>query len=94
MIDKEVVKKIADLAKIEVEDEESLAVELSRIISYVDKLKEVDSGAANCSLDAKNIRPQEPARQDQAKRHPARETILKNAPDLEDDLFKMPKIIK
>ncbi|MCF7871236.1 MAG: Asp-tRNA(Asn)/Glu-tRNA(Gln) amidotransferase subunit GatC [Candidatus Omnitrophica bacterium] len=94
MIKKEMVEYIAKLAKIEINEEEGkfLSSQLSKIIGYVDKLKEVDT---------ENIEPMRGlhsgkglTRQDQVKDSPAREDILKNAPDSSDNFFKIPKVIQ
>jgi aspartyl-tRNA(Asn)/glutamyl-tRNA(Gln) amidotransferase subunit C len=93
MIKKEMVEYIAKLAKIEINEEESkfLSSQLSKIIGYVDKLKEVDT---------KEVEPMRGlhsgkglTRPDQAEASPAREDILKNAPDSSDNFFKIPKVI-
>ncbi|MCF7873924.1 MAG: Asp-tRNA(Asn)/Glu-tRNA(Gln) amidotransferase subunit GatC [Candidatus Omnitrophica bacterium] len=94
MIDQKVVEYIAKLAKVEINEQEKdfLSSQLSKIISYIDKLKEVDT---------KKVKPmrglytgKELMRKDQVKISSAREDILKNAPDFLDDYFKIPKVIK
>jgi aspartyl-tRNA(Asn)/glutamyl-tRNA(Gln) amidotransferase subunit C len=93
MIKKEMVEYIAKLAKIEISEEESkfLSSQLSKIIGYVDKLKEVNT---------KEIEPMRGlhfgkglTRPDQVEASSAREDILKNAPDSSDNFFKIPKVI-
>ncbi|MCF7872635.1 MAG: Asp-tRNA(Asn)/Glu-tRNA(Gln) amidotransferase subunit GatC [Candidatus Omnitrophica bacterium] len=94
MIDKERVEYIAKLAKIDINDQESefLSSQLSKIIDYIDKLKEVDT---------KGIKPmrglstgQSLMREDKAKNNLAKENILKNAPACLDNFFKIPNVIK
>ncbi|MFH0840493.1 MAG: Asp-tRNA(Asn)/Glu-tRNA(Gln) amidotransferase subunit GatC [bacterium] len=45
MIKKEEIKHVADLAKLEINDEEAekYSKELSKVVDYVDQLKEVDT---------------------------------------------------
>ncbi|MCF7916219.1 MAG: Asp-tRNA(Asn)/Glu-tRNA(Gln) amidotransferase subunit GatC [Candidatus Omnitrophica bacterium] len=94
MVDKEAVEYIAKLAKIEINDQESkfLSSQLSKIIDYIDKLKEVDT---------KEVEPmrglysdQSLLREDKAKSNPAKINILKNAPARLDDFFKIPNVLK
>ena len=49
MLNKETVKKIADLARIEIsqEKQEEMSKELSEVLDYVDKLEEVDTSEVN-----------------------------------------------
>jgi len=94
VIDKKIVEYIAKLAKIEISEKESnfLSSQLSEIINYVDKLKEINT---------EKIKPmrglfteKKLTRKDQSKINPAKEDILKNAPASLDNFFKIPKVIK
>ena len=80
MINKEIVEYISRLAKIAVDkqDKEFLSSQLSKIVDYIDKLKEVDTD---------NIQPlrglhtkESLTRKDKVEINEAREDILKNAP--------------
>jgi len=94
MIDNKTVEYVAGLARIAVSDEqkEFLSGQLSKIIDYIDKLKE---------LDTDNI---EPLRTLQPRRNvlradlkqlcALREDILNNAPSRHGDYFKIPKVIE
>ncbi|MEE1885862.1 Asp-tRNA(Asn)/Glu-tRNA(Gln) amidotransferase subunit GatC [Pedobacter flavus] len=93
-IDNKVTQKIANLARIKVEDQEldSLSAELSKILTFMDKLNELDTNhveplvylnsAVNCW------------RTDEANTNLTTEEALKNAPLKKGDYFAVPKIIE
>jgi aspartyl-tRNA(Asn)/glutamyl-tRNA(Gln) amidotransferase subunit C len=94
MVDKKVVEYVADLARIKVSEEEKefLSGQLSKILDYIDKLKE---------LNVENIEPLRSLhlesnifRNDQARTFTFSEDILKNAPLREGNYFKIPKVIE
>lgn len=94
MIDKNAVEYVANLARIEISQEEkdSLNEQFAKIINYIDKLKE---------LKVEGIEPMRGLhvekgryRQDQVKKIFDRQDILKNAPSREADHFKIPKVIE
>lgn len=94
MVDKEAVEHIAKLAKIEIKDQESrfLSLQLSKIIDYIDKLKEVDTKEVE---PMRGLYPEQPLmREDKVKDNPAKAAILKNAPACLDDFFKIPQVLK
>lgn len=93
MIEKKTVKYIANLARIEINEEEKefLQSQLSKILDYIDKLKE---------LDVKKVSPTRGAflqgnilRQDKSKKSEVFEDILKNTPEIFNNHFKIPKVI-
>ena len=93
MVDKKTVEHVAKLARINItsEQKEFLRVQLSKILDYIDKLKEVDVDGVNPmrGLHTKrNI-----FREDKTHHFESRERILKNAPLREKDYFKIPKVI-
>lgn len=94
MVDKKTVEYVANLARIEVGEEEKsrLVYELSKIIGYIDKLKE---------LSVDNVEPMRGAlieenvlREDRVRENESFKAILKNAPAQEDNHFKIPKVIE
>jgi len=94
MVDKKTVEYVANLARIEVSSEEKdlLAPQLSTILDYIDKLKE---------LDVTDIEPtrggsleENAFREDIAEEKSFRDEILKNAPASEDGYFKIPKVLE
>jgi len=88
------VDYVAKLARIEIskEEKDSLEKQLSKIIDYVDKLKELDVGSVEPLRDVgivENI-----FREDKAKQSGLKEDILNNAPSRQQDYFKIPKVIE
>ena len=90
------VEYVARLARLELsaEEKDKFAGQLESILSYIDKLN---------TLDTKNIQPTSHAislnnvwREDELAQCPerAREMILNNAPEREDDFFKVKKVIE
>lgn len=94
MVDKKQVEYVANLARIEISPDkvEYLSEQLSKILGYIDKLKELDVG---------NIEPMRGLhcdvnifREDQSVTSDLKEDILKNSPSREGDYFKIPKVIE
>ncbi len=93
-VSKEEVKYIAELAKLDFSEKEveELSVELSKIISYVDKLNELNTENVeplSHPLEKKNV-----FRDDVNKKSISTGEALKNAPDKTEQFFKVPKVIK
>ena len=93
MIDREQVRKVAHLARLELStaEEEMFTTQLNGILDYFGQLNELD--VANVeptfrAIDASNI-----TRQDVLEPHSDREAILENAPDRAGEFFKVPQII-
>ncbi|MCM8786820.1 MAG: Asp-tRNA(Asn)/Glu-tRNA(Gln) amidotransferase subunit GatC [Candidatus Omnitrophica bacterium] len=93
MVNREIVEYVAKLARIEITEQEKdfLCSQLSKILNYIDTLKEVDVKdievfrgyhVKECFL-----------REDNILIFDAKEKILKNAPLEEDNYFKIPKVI-
>lgn len=94
MTDKEIVEYVANLARIKVTSREKsfLGEQLSKIIGYVDKLKELNVEGVEPMRGlhvSKNI-----FREDKAIPSTCQEDILKNSPLQEGNYFKIPKIIE
>ena len=93
-ISKETVKYVANLARIELSDEEldKFSLQLSDILRYIEQLNEVDiSSIAPTThvLPIKNVK-----RKDQLKPSFKTEEILKNTPQKENSFFRVPKVIE
>lgn len=93
MIDKETVKKVANLARLQLTaaEEEKFPSQLGSILDYFDQLSELDiSNVAPTTraIDVSNI-----TREDTLKVYSDREAILNCAPDQEGDFFKVPQIL-
>ncbi|MBV5261623.1 Asp-tRNA(Asn)/Glu-tRNA(Gln) amidotransferase subunit GatC [Synechococcus moorigangaii CMS01] len=93
MIDLEQVRKVAHLARLELtpEDEAKLPEQLSAILDYVEQLSELNTenvAPTTRAIDVSNI-----TREDVQKTYGDRQLLLDNAPDREDDYFRVPKIL-
>ena len=74
------------------EEEESLAATLDGILSYMDKLNELDTAAVEPTAHVQDL--ETPLRDDVVVNEPAPEALLANAPAREGDFFRVPKIIE
>ncbi len=95
-ISAEQVKHIAELARIELTDQEKekFSKELSSILDYVGQLNEVD--AKNIEAIKQITGLENVARNDEPRirNQELRKKILKQAPDRKGDYFKVPKILE
>ena len=93
-INLEQVRHVAQLARLELspQEEERLQVELSAILSYIDKLNELDT--AEVEPTAQVGEAGTPAREDEVTNRPAPNEMLANAPAREGNFFKVPRIIE
>lgn len=93
-LDKSTVRAIAELARIEVPDEEldHLAGELSNIMTFIEHLSEVntDGIAPMTSVAAMTL----PMRPDAVTDGGYPEAVLANAPDGADGFFTVPKVVE
>jgi len=93
-IDKATVLKIAGLARLAVTEEECgpLAEELSKLLAWVEQLKEVDTEAvAPMTSVVEMVLPQ---RADEVTDGGIRDAILANAPAAEAGFFVVPKVVE
>ena len=93
-IDKDTVKHISKLARISLDDKkvDSLSKNLSSIISFIEKLNEVNTektAPLNSIIEASLI-----SRKDEPKQEKIRDQILKNSPEKNDEFFVVPKVIE
>lgn len=93
-IDNSTVDKLSDLAKLEFDKEakEEIVKDLNNILSFVDKLDE---------LDTDNIEPLiymseevNMLREDKVRQDITQQDALKNAPKRDSDYFKAPKVLE
>ncbi len=94
MIDLEQVRKVAHLARLELEagEEEQFTTQLNDILDYVDQLNELETAdvpPTTRAIEVSNIH-----RPDQLETFSDRESLLSNVPDREDDFIKVPKIME
>ncbi|MGD1898042.1 MAG: Asp-tRNA(Asn)/Glu-tRNA(Gln) amidotransferase subunit GatC [Phormidesmis sp.] len=92
-IDIEQVRKVANLARLELSEteEQQFTGQLNSILDYVQQLNELDTeevAPTTRAIEVSNI-----TRSDQLEVFAAREAILDSAPDREEDFFKVPKIM-
>ena len=92
-ITKENVLHVAGLARLELSEDEvkKYETELNDVLKFMDKLNELDTDGVEPSthvLDISNV-----FRDDVVEESFDVEDILSNAPDREDDYFKVPSIL-
>jgi aspartyl-tRNA(Asn)/glutamyl-tRNA(Gln) amidotransferase subunit C len=88
------VDKLAHLARLKFEDEEKqeIKADLQRMIAFVEKLNELELEGVEPLLhmsEEVNV-----LREDEIRGSVPREEALKNAPDHDEQFFKVPKVIK
>jgi len=88
------VEHVANLARLELaeEDKETLRSQLDAILSYVDKLGELDTGGVEPTshvLPINNV-----FREDVPKDSLSPDEALANAPERAGDFYRVPKIIE
>ncbi|MBW4555409.1 MAG: Asp-tRNA(Asn)/Glu-tRNA(Gln) amidotransferase subunit GatC [Trichormus sp. ATA11-4-KO1] len=93
MIDREQVRKVALLARLELtpEEEEQFTTQLGSILDYIEQLNAVDVSdvpPTTRAIDVSNV-----TREDKLQPYPEREAILNSAPEQENEFFKVPKIL-
>tara|TARA_B100000214_G_C23417710_1_gene378935 strand:- start:179 stop:472 length:294 start_codon:yes stop_codon:yes gene_type:complete len=93
-ISKEQVKKVAELARIELNEEEigHHAVQLEKILDYINQLEKINTDNIPCTMRA--IEMVNVLRKDMNEKFEDNEKIMDLAPSREDNFFKVPKIIK
>ncbi|HEX9060417.1 MAG TPA: Asp-tRNA(Asn)/Glu-tRNA(Gln) amidotransferase subunit GatC [Clostridia bacterium] len=93
-ITKETIEHVAGLARLNLtpEEKETLTKEMAGIISYVDKLNELDTSNIQPTSHVLPIR--NVFREDVSGESYDREVILSNAPAKDDGCFKVPKVVE
>ena len=93
MLDREQVRKVANLARLELtpEEEAQFTTQLVSILEYVEQLSELD--VTNVSPTTRAIDVSNVTREDNLQPYPDREAILNGAPEQEGEFFKVPKIL-
>ncbi len=88
------VRRVATLARLELEDDEvaSLADDMSRILTYVDKLAELDTDEVEPTSHVVTMKG--PLRTDRVTNEQTPERTLANAPRREGNFFVVPSIIE
>jgi len=92
-IDDALIDKLSTLSKLEFEgkDREEIKKDLERMLTFVDKLNEVDTD----EVEPLVYMTDEYAvlRDDEAKNTLSKEDALKNAPSKDSDYFRVPKVL-
>ncbi len=93
-IDEKTLKKIAHLARLEVEEKEvpKLMEEMTRMLDFVEKLNAVNTEGVEplttMSFETNVFR------EDEVKTELTREEALKNAPQKDNNYFRVPKVLE
>ena len=93
-IDEETLKKTAHLARLDVDEKEvpRLMQEMTRMLDFVEKLNAVDTGGVEplttMSFEINALREDEPHIE------LSREEALKNAPQKDNNYFRVPRVLE
>jgi aspartyl-tRNA(Asn)/glutamyl-tRNA(Gln) amidotransferase subunit C len=93
-INREVLDKIAHLARLEFDekDAEKMMKDMTAIVNWVEKLNEVDTeGVEPLTTMSHEINS---LREDEVKPHLDHDESLKNAPKKDSDYFRVPKVLE
>ena len=92
-IDREQVKKVAHLARLEItpEEEEQFYTQLSSILEYFEQLSELDTD--NVPPTTRAIEVSNVTRKDELNPFEHKEALLGVAPEQQGAYFKVPKIL-
>ncbi len=90
---KEEVLKVAHLARLEFKEEEieKFRGDLNNILSFIEKLQEVDTDGVEPMYQVNNL--SNVLRKDEIKESLDKEEALKNAPQKDDGMFIVPKVV-
>jgi aspartyl-tRNA(Asn)/glutamyl-tRNA(Gln) amidotransferase subunit C len=94
IIDRQTLHKIAHLSRLEIkpEDEERMMREMSAMVTFVEKLNEVDTtGVEPLTTMSHEVNS---LREDEVKGHLDHEAALKLAPKKDEDYFRVPKVLE
>ncbi|MCT7978281.1 Asp-tRNA(Asn)/Glu-tRNA(Gln) amidotransferase subunit GatC [Laspinema olomoucense] len=93
MIDREQIRKVAHLARLELTEaeEEQFTTQVGSILEYFEQLSELDTEnikPTTRAIDVSNV-----TRPDELQPFTDLQSIMNAAPDVEGDFFKVPKIL-
>src|SRR3972149_1361542 len=93
-ISREQVRHVAMLARLALtpREGEAFTTDLNAILTYVEKLDELDTDAVEPMAHAVDVPA--PFRDDRVRGAPTTEALLRNAPERQDDFFRVPKIVE
>ena len=92
-IDKKLVKKITTLSRIKIQEKEveKFSKELSKIITWVEKLNEVETKNITPIANPSDIKI--PLRKDEINDGKIEDKVLENAPEKKAGYFIVPKVV-
>ena len=93
-VDRDTVAKIAKLARIRIEAEqmEPLAAELSNILGWIEQLNELDTEGVAPMTSVVEV--EAPLREDAVTDGDCRDQVLANAPEAAEGFFLVPKVVE
>ena len=93
-VDKETLDKIAHLARLEFDekDSEKMIKDLGNIISFVEKLNEVNTDGVEPLTTMSH--EENALREDEVKPHLDHDIALRSAPKKDADYFRVPKVLE
>lgn len=93
MIDREQVKKVAHLARLEItsEEEEQFTTQLNSILDYFEQLSELNTD--NVQPTTRAIEISNITRPDKLEPFPNKTDLLSSAPQQDGNYFRVPKIM-
>jgi aspartyl-tRNA(Asn)/glutamyl-tRNA(Gln) amidotransferase subunit C len=88
------VERVAVLARLHLTaaEEEQLTEQLDNILSYMDKLNQIDTD--NVEAFSHGLHSASVLREDRVTNQPDADALLANAPDRDGTFFKVPKILE
>jgi len=92
-IDREEVERLAELAKLELDEDEieQFRDDLGEVLEYVEKLDELDTEGVEPTTHA--VPAEMRGRDDGVREGLSREEVLREAPDREGGEFRVPKVV-
>lgn len=93
-VTKQDVEKVAELARLTLTDEEKerFTVQMNAILKYAEKLNELDTEGTQPTSHVMKLT--NVMREDQVRQSLPIEKVMLNAPDEEDDQFKVPAVLE
>ena len=93
MIDREEVRKVANLARLEITEAEEaeFTTQLNSILEYFARLSELDT--TDVPPTTRAIETSNVTRPDRLAPFPDKESLLAAAPEQQEDFFRVPKIM-
>ncbi len=93
MLDRDQVRKVANLARLQItpEEEEQLTAQLASILAYVEQLGSLDTDTVEPT--ARAIETRNVTRPDRLEPFADREDMLALAPEPDGDFFQVPRIL-